>query len=698
MQNVALKQSWPDLKEELGAKSNKVLGIFGLACTQNKVIMRPRLTGVKRVGSLRDLRSENVGQLLSVQCSVIRQGHLSQLCTWLTFQCEKCDSFCVVEQKPKGRYVRPNKCPSEGCRSQIFTPQRSHPATKTVNSQMIRVQEHEGRISHGAGGGRLPRAMDVHFTNDLCDTVNVGDVITLTAVVKVTSDQSDQMFNLYLEGLSVINGSSLSDSDKTQMEFTLLDYSMIQEIFSLGPEIFKLIVTSLCPSIFGHELVKAGFVLALFGGTSKYANDRAHVPIRGNRKLYTFEYESNNIFFFVSQTGDPHVLVVGDPGLGKSQILLSVQNCAPKSVYVTATGATTTGLTVTIVRGPGNEFVMEAGALVLADQGCCCIDEFDKMSSQHPALLEAMEQQSISIAKSGVTCSVPAHTAILAAANPVGGHYNKGKTVSENLKMHPALLSRFDLVFILIDKPDEEVDSRLSNHIMNLHSKSDNHSSKLKITGCNSSANSCNSTLTTSKKSWLINKLSVQAGEEIDLLPQEHMRKYIAYARKYVKPKLSSEAAAEIQKFYLKLRQDHHQSDATPITTRQLESLIRLTQARAKLELRQEATAQDALEVIEIMRYSMVDTFSDETDTLDFSRALHGSGMSKGSAKKKLVSALQKFAARSTRNTFTLDEIKQVAMEIGFPIEKFSETVASLNDHGFLLKKSSQTYQLLSAE
>ena len=392
------------------------------------------------------------------------------------------------------------------------------------------------------------------------------------------------------------------------------------------------------------------------------------------------------------------MLVVGDPGLGKSQILLSVQNCAPKSVYVTATGATTTGLTVTIVRGPGNEFVMEAGALVLADQGCCCIDEFDKMSSQHPALLEAMEQQSISIAKSGVTCSVPAHTAILAAANPVGGHYNKGKTVSENLKMHPALLSRFDLVFILIDKPDEEVDSRLSNHIMNLHSKSDNYSSKLKITGCNSSANSSNSTLTTSKKSWLINKLSVQAGEEIDVLPQEHMRKYIAYARKYVKPKLSSEAAAEIQKFYLKLRQDHHQSDATPITTRQLESLIRLTQARAKLELRQEATAQDALEVIEIMRYSMVDTFSDETDTLDFSRALHGSGMSKGSAKKKLVSALQKFATRSTRNTFTLDEIKQVAMEIGFPIEKFSETVASLNDHGFLLKKSSQNYQLLTAE
>lgn len=186
-----------------------------------------------------------------------------------------------------------------------------------------------------------------------------------------------------------------------------------------------------------------------FVGTSKFTNDNSHVPVRG----------------------DPHVLVVGDPGLGKSQMLHSCYDVAPKSVFVTATGASTTGLTVTISKGSGNEFVMEAGALVLADQGCCCIDEFDKMPNQHPALLEAMEQQSISLAKSGVSCSVKAQTAILAAANPVGGHYNKAKTVSENLKMHPALLSRFDLVFILIDKPDEEMDVRLSDHIMNLHRK-----------------------------------------------------------------------------------------------------------------------------------------------------------------------------------------------------------------------------------
>lgn len=205
---------------------------------------------------------------------------------------------------------------------------------------------------------------------------------------------------------------------------------------------FRLLVHSLCPTIYGHEILKAGLLLGLMGGTQ---NKNSSVRC------------------------DIHILMVGDPGLGKSQMLQACCNIAARGVFVCGNTSTNSGLTVTMCRESGGEYSLEAGALVLADQGCCCIDEFDKMSANHAALLEAMEQQTISIAKAGVVCSLPARTSILAAANPAGGHYNKAKTVSENLRLGAALLSRFDLVFILLDKPDEHLDGLLSEHVLALH-------------------------------------------------------------------------------------------------------------------------------------------------------------------------------------------------------------------------------------
>eukprot|EP00057_Strongylocentrotus_purpuratus_P007225 XP_011661699.1 PREDICTED: DNA helicase MCM8 [Strongylocentrotus purpuratus] len=263
------------------------------------------------------------------------------------------------------------------------------------------------------------------------------------------------MFLLYIHANSLSNlkkskkGSDVSGGigAGAAVDFSIKELYAIQEIQS-QENLFKLIIGSLCPTIYGHELVKAGLILGLLEGTHKYTNDKNRIPVRG----------------------DPHILVVGDPGLGKSQMLQAASNVAPRGVYVCGNTTTTSGLTVTLTKdGSSGDYSLEAGALVLGDQGCCCIDEFDKMGSQHQALLEAMEQQSISIAKAGVVCSLPARTSILAAANPVGGHYNKAKTVSENLKMSGPLLSRFDLVFILLDKPDEEMDSLLSEHVMALH-------------------------------------------------------------------------------------------------------------------------------------------------------------------------------------------------------------------------------------
>jgi DNA helicase MCM8 len=434
----------------------------------------------------------------------------------------------------------------------------------------------------------------------------------------------------------------------------------------------------LCPAIYGHELVKAGLILGLFGGTAKFVGDQNCIPVRG----------------------DPHILIVGDPGLGKSQMLQAAANIVPRGVYVCGNTTTTSGLTVTLSKdGASGDYALEAGALVLGDMGCCCIDEFDKMGSQHQALLEAMEQQSISIAKAGIVCSLPARTSILAAANPAGGHYNKAKTVAENLKMGSALLSRFDLVFILLDKPDEEMDMMLSEHVMALHAGKRR---------CVSSAvgGRVESVMDLvdddGRKEWekdkpLSERLKFAGNEVVDPVPVSLFRKYVGYGRRYVHPKLSQEAAAMLQKFYLELRQRHHSADSTPITTRQLESLIRLSEARARIELREIVTQQDAEDVIEIMKYSMMDTYSDDFGVLDFHRSQHGSGMSSRNQAKRFVAELNRISERTYNSLFSIQQMRQIAKDMRLRITNFDDFIASLNHQNFLLQKGPRVYQVQSS-
>jgi DNA helicase MCM8 len=232
-------------------------------------------------------------------------------------------------------------------------------------------------------------------------------------------------------------------------------------------------------------------------------------------------------------------LTQGDPGLGKSQMLTAAIKVAPRGVYVCGNTTTTSGLTVTMSKDPETgDNGLEAGALVLADQGVCGIDEFDKMT-EYQALLEVMEQQSISIAKAGMICSLPARTSILAAANPVGGHYNKSKTVAENLRMNSALLSRFDLIFILLDKPDQQKDQFLSEHIMKMHSgrpmrANDECRTSSWMSAPPSVHDNRNEDLT------FLDSLKLNHGQQFDPVPPSLLKKYIAYAKKYVHPRYNS--------------------------------------------------------------------------------------------------------------------------------------------------------------
>ncbi|XP_042338922.1 DNA helicase MCM8, partial [Plectropomus leopardus] len=530
--------------------------------------------------------------------------------------------------------------------------------------------------------GRIPRTVECHLTSDLCDSCVPGDTVTVTGIVRVTNDGSSRgnkdqcMFLLYLEATSVSNtkgqqsksGQGSHEDQSGGEEFSLKELYAIQEIQS-QPDLLRLIVQSLCPAIYGHLLVKAALALALFGGRQKHT-DKNSVPVRG----------------------DSHILMVGDPGLGKSQMLQAVCNVAPRGIYVCGNSTSTTGLTVTLSRDAGTgDFALEAGALVLADQGLCCIDEFDKLGHQQQALLEAMEQQSVSLAKAGIVSSLPARTSVIAAANPIGGHYNRGKTVSENLKMGSALLSRFDIVFLLLDIPDESHDRHLSEHVM-ANRAGKGRTSSATVTRASSDLET--SILLEHSDMPLSERLQVPPGETVDLIPVSLLRKYISYARQYVHPSLSPEAARTLQVFYLSLRSQAHSADSTPITTRQLESLIRLTEARARLELRETATGGDAEDVVEIMKHSLADTYSDGLGNLDFERSQLGSGMSQRSAAKRLVNALHSHAQRTNQTQFDLQTLRSVADRMNIKVMDFEGLVSSLNEQGFLLKKGAKLYQL----
>lgn len=246
-----------------------------------------------------------------------------------------------------------------------------------------------------------------------------------------------------MEAVTIINSKQILQSKSiADNEMPIKDLMAIKEIYNT-PNVFSLLVNSLCPSIYGHRLVKAGLLLSLFGGNAE------HREIRDNI----------------------HVLMIGDPGLGKSQMLQACAQVSAKGVYVCGNSSTSSGLTITLTKDKqSSNFALEPGALVLTDRGCCCIDEFDKMPKQHAVLLEAMEQQCVSVAKSGVVCSLPTRTSILAAANPIGGRFNRNKTVMQNLKMNAPLLSRFDLIFLLLDEANPLLDNLLCKHVMSTHS------------------------------------------------------------------------------------------------------------------------------------------------------------------------------------------------------------------------------------
>ena len=673
-----------------------------------------RLMRFRPITRLRRLKADRIGTYVAVRGTVLRVSGVRPLVRQMDFSCSKC-GVGITRAFLEGKFSPPNSCETDGCKSRTFRPDRDSAITVDYQSIVLQesIDEQNGRSQtrRQKGGdpadenSNVPRTMTIEFMHELVDTIVPGDLVTISGVVKALNIDSiagrgsmsrgrgrETGLLMLLLGANAVEKEGDEHASKASARGSHLDKASdikssiatnltdedVQTIASIATNYgFPYLVHSLCPTIFGNELVKAGILLCLAGGSAPPddSSDRASSGCTRS---------------------EAHALIVGDPGLGKSQMLKAASRVAPRGVYVCGQTSSATGLTAVMAKSRTGEFTLEAGALVLADKGTCFIDEFDKMKSQHSALLEAMEQQSISIAKAGVVCTLCARASVIAAANPKGGHYNRARTIGQNLNMEEALLSRFDLIFILLDTPNTDKDDMLADHIMGVRGgrQLGNATGPREAFGSAPNARLIDSSHVNMEP--LSKRLARDPAQNVQPLRPSMLRKYLAYAKMYCRPTLSKAACRALQKFYLELRQNGASEDTTPITTRQLESLVRLAQARAKLELRSLVTAQDAADIISLMRECVMDDLAEDDGLLGFQDF---SAMVDHRAIKKFGMHLRERGLSGRRGVFTFsrDELKQeyVAFErsgrggrSSSQRHCFQHVFSTMVDQRYLLKKN----------
>ncbi len=497
-----------------------------------------RFRGLPESTQLRTLGSAHIGKLVMVEGIVVRASPARPLVMQAAFRCKRCGTVSNIPQS--GPFLTaPPACSDPACRRRgpfDFVQEES----KFIDSQDIRIQERPEDLPPG----QLPRWLDIKLLGrDLVDVARPGDHVSVVGVVRAVAPTLPRVgrlrsFRLHLE-------TNFIDVLSKEAETVLISPEEEKQILELAkdPWVHRKILRSLAPSIYGYEHIKEAVMYLLFGGVAKHFPD---ITIRG----------------------DMNVLLVGDPGTAKSQLLQYVAKMAPRGLYTSGRGTTAAGLTAAVLREKAGGMTLEAGALVLADKGVAAIDEMDKMRPEdRVAIHEAMEQHTVSIAKGGIVATLNARTAILAAANPSLGRYDPYRTVAENIALPVTILSRFDLIFVLRDVPEKELDAKMTEHILDLHR-----------TGV--------------------------APVEPPIAP-DLFRKYISYARN-IKPVLTKEALERLKDFYLTMR-SASETEGTPIaiTARQLESLVRAAEAKARVALRKEVLAEDAETAIAIMKRSL---------------------------------------------------------------------------------------------
>ncbi len=536
--------------------------------------------------SLRGLRAKNIDNFIWTNGILVRSSTIRPKLIEATFECMTCKTqFEVLQLTSKIKW--PNFCINPRCKAKSQSDFRLvSKNSEFIDWQSVMIQE----IPEDLPPGRIPRSVQAILTHDLVDIVKPGDRVKLMGTYKSVLAQSTKSINSTLFK-TFIDVNYIDPEDKSEgfIELSKEDKKEIEKL-SKEPMIQKKIARSISPVIYGREELKMATALTLFGGTRKKR------PGGGYKR------------------GDIHLLFVGDPGTGKSEILKSAIEVSPRGLYTSGKGASAVGLTAAVIKDSDTgQMNLEAGAIVLANGGVAAIDEFDKMdTSDRSALHEAMEQQTVSIAKAGIVATLKAQTAIIAAANPRSGRYDRYKTPTQNIHLPPSLLSRFDLIFIVIDRPDPAKDAQMAEFILQNSMQGPNDSFESKI-------------------------------GNIAPIPGDLLKKYIKYARKTCHPVLTEEAKEEIKEFYLKLRGQYDSEDAiVSILARNLDALVRLSESYAKMALRDKVIKKDVEEVIKLFKRFLKDTGYDETTgKIDMDRILVGQSRSSINKLDKMLTRLK---------------------------------------------------------
>ncbi len=505
---------------------------------------------------IRNVRSIHLNKFHAVEGIVRQKSDVRPQVTEARFECPSCGNTISMLQLDT-KFLEPSRC-SCGRKGKFRLLSKL-----LVDAQSLVLEE----VPEQLEGGEQPKRLKIFLKNDLVSPLsekktNPGSRIILTGRIKevpiiTRSGSQSTVFDLLFEANSAVG----VQEEFTDINITPEEEQKIKEM-SQDPAIIRKLVNSIAPSIYGHDQVKEALLLQLFGGVRKKHDDG------------------------VVRRGDIHVLLVGDPGAAKSQMLKRMSIVAPKARYVTGKGASGAGLSATVVK---DEFLqgwsLEAGALVLANKGHCMIDELDKMAKEDGwAMHEALEQQTVTISKANIQATLRCETTVLAAANPKFGRFDPYETVANQIDLAPTLINRFDLIFPIKDIPDAKKDEKLASFMLELH----------------------------------------QNNIETPPLTTEFLRKYIAYARKHIVPKLTDASVEELKEYFVKMRASAGtgaSARVVPISARQLEGLVRLSEASAKLHLRDKVLKKDAKKAIELLDYCLRQVAMDEeTGQIDIDR------------------------------------------------------------------------------